>query len=222
MWYNKYMIDIPKLDAEMEQAEPALEEVMQFHPAPGPEGWCLRGSVCGFASNTLAKYLRTAKLTTRATPKIRALPEALPRAMRRHIIVDTEVATIDPTYSQFMRLTGLDPMLAAEHNDMAALYPDRCIAVIPKGCERGFGERFASYALECVQAVREVRRIEDTWPVDDSSNWMSQEELFAMLAGIWDPTYYTVFDNEGDGELQAQRAAQQMLVLAREAARRHV
>lgn len=193
------MIDIPRLANEMQRIEPSLDEVMRFHPLAGPEGLRLCGSVCGFASNVLAKYLRQTGVAKSAVPKIRELAEPLPF---RHVVVEVEGAIIDPTYSQFMSVIGLDIALAASDPTAAALYPKRRIAVIPQGAERAFGERFAQYTLE--DCAPRILRTEQT------AHLPPEDALFEMLAGIWDPDQYEDFDNGGDGEAQAQRAATRM------------
>ncbi len=104
-----------------------------------------------------------------------------------------------------MKVVGLDPALAARHPEMAALYPDPRIVVIPHGYERVFGERFADYTLD---RASQVLRTERT-----GQSSLSEAELFETLADIWNPTRYAPFDNAGDGEIQAQRAASRMVEL---------
>ncbi len=214
-----------ELNSEIERIEPSLDEVMRFCVGGSPEGFRLRNSVCGFASNVLSKYLR-AKHVRDAGMKIGFAvddpPPNFPDRMRWHVLVDSPTATIDPTWTQFMTLVGLDPVLAAQHEDLAKLYPARRVAVIPKGTERMFGERFADYALEQVTRVRDVRTKLGAdarfWSTDDVCVWMPSEEAFEVLADIWNPERYERFDNEGDSEAQAQKAVTRLFELARNSA----
>lgn len=186
-----------KIDGAIKQLEPHLDEVMRFLPISfAPEGFRLSGSICGFASTVLARYLAEKKLTD---PTVMIgeiadpLPMYYPTRMRFHVLIHTEDTTIDPTYTQFLSLVGLTPQLAAKSHSAAKLYPQRRVAVIERGKEREFGERFADIALSSVAHIaQERRKLKDAiaWPAEDACVWMPEDEAFEFLSGIWERNRY--------------------------------
>ena len=66
---------------------------------------------------------------------------ALPGEMRRHVVVETDSAKIDPTYAQFMKLIAPRGSKLPER-----VYPKSRIAYIPRGLERQLGEAYADFA----------------------------------------------------------------------------
>ncbi len=202
-----------RLNAEIVRIEPQLSEVLRCNVSGGAEGLELRSSVCGFASNVLAKYINHQKLAM-AVPKMGMSfgeNKLIPKRMRRHVLVETEAAMLDPTWGQFMTLVGLDTRQAAAHDTLKKLYPERRVAVIPRGTERVFGERFASFALEKILKIRAIRGSEGLEHVpEDACAWMEEQEAFEVLADIWNPERYETFDNAGDGETPARQALERL------------
>lgn len=201
------------LSQEMKRMGPHLGEVMQFGPRSSPEGLGLRDSVCGFACNVLAKTLNRQRIG-RMVPKI-GTPfddvSMIPERMRRHVVVTTEAATLDPTWGQFMALVGLDVRHAASMSALKDLYPEWQIAVIPRGTERIFGERFASFALEQAVKLRHIwSRMDTGYFHEGVDTRLPEEQAFEMLADIWSPKRYRPFDNAGDGDAQAEKAANRL------------
>lgn len=210
---------IERLDRTVEALEPHLDEVMRFvlH-AFAPKGLRLSDSVCGFASNVLARFLTEKELATPTVmigQAVKEFPDYYPDRMRFHTLIHTEDTTIDPTHTQFMALVGLTHDLAAKSTVARALYPTRKIAVIPRGEERGFGEQFADRALSSISTIaKERRKLGDAvaWPAEDACVWMPEGEAFELLAGIWDPARYKPYNFVGRSSVPD--AVQQLHVLA--------
>lgn len=140
--------------------------------------------------------------------------DILPKRMRWHVMCLTNDIRIDPTYGQFMTLVGLDINNAVADKAMRRLYPEGKIAVIPRGMERAFGERFADFALAQMPKITAARRKmgeKAIWPTDDICAWMPRAKAFEVLADIWNPEQYKPFDNAGDGEIIARDAAKELL-----------
>lgn len=214
------MSECTNLAKEIANIEPLLDDAMRFHPASNKlhEGSWLREPVCGFASNVLGKYLRENRLADASMMigcPVDKFPTGYPRASRTHVVLHTRHTTIDSTFGQFMSLVGLDVQFAALYPEVAKLYPQNRVAVIPRGDERAFGERFAGFALEQVPKIQRVRRglgkAAKTWSTAGACIWMPGQEAFELLADIWNPERYGPFDNEGDSEIQAQEAARYLM-----------
>ncbi len=205
---------------EITTIEPFLDEAMQFHPNNKRlhEGHRLRDPVCGFASNVLAKYLREKKLAEARMmigQPVDEFPHDYPTTSRRHVVIDAGYATVDPTFGQFMALVGLDVKFASLNPEVASLYPEKKIAAIPRGFERKFGEQFADFALGQIPKIQAVRKslgeVAASWPTKGACIWMPEDEAHELLADIWNPARYKLFDNEGDGEIQAQKATRYLI-----------
>ena len=202
--------ELQQLTAEVEVVFDDAAE-LYFPPARyKPEGLTLRNSVCGLASNVIAKCLQETQIAPDAYMVI-GLPidnqDKLPRRMQRHVMCLTRDIRVDPTYGQFMTLVGLDINNAVADEAMRSLYPKGKIAVIPRGMERVFGERFADFALDKIPEITAARRKigeRAAWPPEDSCVRMSESEAFETLADIWNPKRYKVFDNDGDAEALAR------------------
>lgn len=153
------MSEFVRLYSTVAQLEPYLEEAMRFHPAPHLEGFSLRTSICGFASRVLGERLKQDGFQTEwQVGRPVDDPSVLPDRMRTHALLVHPEARIDPTWTQWMALVGVDARQASQNPAMAALYPSRRVAVIPAGLERLFGEKFADYALDTVGKVARIRR----------------------------------------------------------------
>lgn len=207
------MSEFGRLYSTVEQLEPYLEVAMRFHHAAYPEGFLLRTSICGFASRVLGECLKQDGLQTEwRVGRPVDDPSLLPDRMRTHALLAHREATVDPTWTQWMTLVGVDARQASRNPAMAALYPPRRVAVIPAGLERLFGERFADYALDTVGKVARIRRkmggvaTQESWSTDDVCVWMSHEEAFELLADIWNPERYQPLDHENDAEVLVQKA----------------
>lgn len=190
-----------RLDHAIEALEPHLDEVMQFvDEAHAPEGLRLSDSVCVFASNVLARFLTEKGLATSMVmigQPVEPFPDHYPARMRFHSLIHTDEVVIDPTYTQFMALVGLTHELATKSAVARSLYPTRKIAVINRGEERAFGERFANHALSSIETIANARRqLGDTvaWPAEDACVWMPEDEAFELLADIWSPDRYRLYD----------------------------
>jgi hypothetical protein len=214
------MLERIGLAKEIATIEPLLDDVMRFHPASHKlhEGLRLREPVCGFASNVLGKYLKEKNLAEAKMMigrPVDEFPTGYPRASRTHVVLDTRDRTIDSSFGQFMSLVGLDVQFAALYPEVAKLYPQNRVAVIPRGDERAFGERFADFALDQIPIIQRVRRglgeAAKAWSTAGACIWMPGQEAFELLADIWNPEQYGPFDNEGDSEIQAQEAARYLM-----------
>lgn len=207
------MIRTPDVDTYIASLEPALETAMHYHVTAGPEQFRLRGSMCFFASRVLQEVLRPRHETDICIGAPFDEPDMVPSRMRRHVVLRSPEVTLDATYSQWLALVGVDPILANQYPDIAQLYPARRVAVIPRGNEKQFGERFADFALDTASKMSELRRtlglvsIAGGWSTDDVCNWMPKEGAFSMLSGIWEPDRYQPFDHQNEAEVLVQQAA---------------
>lgn len=180
--------------------EPALESSMRHYPfaeAVGTEGMMLRGSICGFACLTLSAWLVEQGVSNRPMiGHVSAGSPLFPDGMQRHVVIRTEHATIDPTYSQFMRL-AVPKDLLSEFN-----YPLSRVAYIPHGSERYFGDRYAEFALGVRRRLRLMGASAIEGLVLDEGG---DQQVSEALSGVWTADYES-FDSEAEGEVFVRRA----------------
>lgn len=204
------MKDILELNRFVEAVEPHLEAAMKHHPVPVAEGFELSTPKCGFASGVLQAYLLDQQL--RRADLMIGKPfddtSKVPKDMRNHVVVQTPGATLDATWTQFFSLVGLDPKVAAEHYEVAALYPPRRVALIPEGREREFGERYADYALDVASRLPSI--YQDILPGEVASNGIlakhSEDTVHDMMSDMWNPDRYEPYDSQGDAGILIQAA----------------
>lgn len=210
-----------ELSGIIADCEPRLEAAMRHCPTSFmPDGFRLSGSICGFASNVLAQYLRETQGLT-LEKRIGSPADdltAMPDNMWRHVILNTpDGSTIDPTYGQFMRLIGINEALAKNETEAYALYPARRVAYIPAGQERYFGERFAEFMVaqrERLITIRQkqLRVGETVCEIDRLKSGLDAQGLYDVVADIWSPNRYRRFDHDGDGQVFVDKAVDAMKI----------
>jgi hypothetical protein len=110
---------------------------------------------------------------------------------------------VDPTYSQFLDMTGLSPEYVLFGGE--DLYPKKKIAVFPYND----GEQIAQEMVDAVVAFREQRKdiygYEGAYRMED----FTPDQLFAEYSKIWDPNNFEAYvPKEPETIAMAHRFAQ--------------
>lgn len=187
--------------------EPALEFSMRQHPfadAFNPEGTRLCSSICGFAIQVLSVWMKKQGIDNQLVIGQPAEDvSALPGEMRRHVVVETDSAKIDPTYAQFMKLIAPRGSKLPER-----VYPKSRIAYIPRGLERQLGEAYADFAIEQRKYLRSLAFIGIRGVSIDCSSKLytpDDSQVAGVLSGIWSANYRP-YDMEGEADEFVQLA----------------
>ena len=164
-----------------EEYAPSIEQGLYMaHPKElniSPRYW-LRMSVCGLASVVMQKICDNHGVTTR----LRQVGlNGTPEGVDSHVYVQVdndERMIIDPTYSQFMCLVGLNPFVDQQLAHSA--YPVAKIAVFDQN-------KCSEHAAGLADTMMSSRR---NFPLEvKSGNFCAQprHEMRRQLARIWDP-----------------------------------
>lgn len=156
----------------------------------------LRGTVCAVATGALQQFVRGRhgiELERRMAVLDKA-PRGLNSRLLRHVGLFDGDTMIDPTYSQFFSYVGVDRFTASADPQLAALFPDTKIAVIPAEDSDAFADSFARQAQDMEEAMAEMDDLvpQTTYAPLHALTGKSLDEKREVYRHIWRPSNYEV------------------------------
>lgn len=185
-------MSIEKLRANIEYHENSLTAAIKATPFSYGGDECLRNSICGFATIILHDVIRdTYGVSTKR--EIVTSDQLFAHTRRGHMsehvmLRSPENTIIDPTYSQFMNVIGLDLKLVERVPALAALYPERKIAIIPSDSTDEFCHNLSQMAYSARDEVNSARQ--EVYPGATKESHqkfmdLSPEDIALIYQSIW-------------------------------------
>ena len=204
----------------LQQLTEPLEAAIVTHPGfrAGGSHNALHHSCCGFATALLQEELVNShgiETSRVVASKIDMIPrDPLFSRYLNHVVLYSadHDAIIDPSYSQFMKLFGINSLDAAKHPDLVGLYPTEKIAVIESGTHHEFADSFVSHCLGVRAAAASLVGKERT---DNLSffNGTPDDDVRKAIAAIWDIDLYEPFPlDDSDRQVSLHVTAREALI----------
>ncbi len=202
-------MNLEVLTAAVNKEIPAVKAALGRHVLYGgfSDDMRLRIPACGAASSVLSHLLERNHgiKTQRQLAVLGELCVFGDEPIRHVLLHEPNTGTvIDPTYSQFLNQVGVTPYIAREYPQLATLFPEAEVAVVPSGDEASFGQRYAQHALASrARVMSELYGLGVHFMEPDGKLLhASDDEITASYARVWMPERYRVHHQTDDETCQ--------------------